>query len=72
MEVMNLMVVGVEGCEKKILCEHPHSTWDNYFNGYQIINWLVGNGFGAMMPCSRGRLPGDIEGKYLHTKNRLL
>ena len=58
MEVMNLMVVGVEGCEKKILCEHPHSTWDNYLIGYQIIDWLGGNGFGATITCSRYWLPG--------------
>ena len=62
-EVMKLMVEVEEGDEKKILCEHPHSTWDNYFSGYQIIDCLGGYGFEAKMMCRRDWLPGDIEGR---------
>ena len=41
------MVEGGEGDKREILHEHPHSTWDNYFSGYKIMDWLCGNGFGA-------------------------
>ena len=68
MEVMKLMVEGWEGDERKTFCEHPHSTWENYFSGDQIMNWLGGNGFGSTMTCRRDRLPGEIEGHYLHKK----
>ena len=43
MEVVNLAVEVEEGDERKILCEHPHSTWKNYFSGDQIMNLLDGN-----------------------------
>ena len=43
MEVMKLMVEVEEGDERKIFREHPHSKWDNYFNGDHITNWLGGN-----------------------------
>ena len=60
MEVMNLVLKVEEGDERKIFREHPHSTWDNYFSGDQIINWISGNVFGATMTCRRDRLPGEI------------
>ena len=40
MEVMKLVVEVEERGERKILRENPHSIWDNYFSGYQIINWI--------------------------------
>ena len=58
---VKLMAEGEEGYKIKIFCEHPHSTWENYFSGDQIMNWLGGNGFGAKMTCRGDRLPGDIE-----------
>ena len=61
MEVMKLMVEGEEGDEKKIFFEHPQSTWENYFSGDQIMNWICGNEFGATIMFRRDRLPGDIE-----------
>ena len=30
--VLNLMVEGYEWDNRKIFREHPHSTWDPYFN----------------------------------------
>ena len=45
LDVINLMVEGEGGGERKLFREHPHSTWDNYFSGYKIINFLGGNGF---------------------------
>ena len=73
MEVMKLMAEEEERDERKIFCEHPHSTRDNYFSGYQIMNWLNGNGFGDTMTCRRDRFPGETPGQYLHkTKQTLL
>ena len=60
MEVLKLVVLGYEGGETKIFHEHPHSTWYNYFSGYQIMNWLGGNVSGSTMTCTRDMLPGDI------------
>ena len=63
MEVMKLMVEGEDGYERKTFHENPHSTWENYFSGDQIMNWLGGNGFGSTMTCRRDWFPADIEGK---------
>ena len=65
MEVMKLMVEGEEGDDRKVFQVHPHSTWENYFSGYHIMDWLVGNVFGATMTYRRDWLLGNIEGKYL-------
>ena len=51
------------GSREKIFREHPHSTWENYFSGDQIMDWLGGNLFGATMSCMRDRFPGEIDGK---------
>ena len=61
--MMKLMVEREEGGERKILCEHPHSTWEDDFSGDQNMNWVGGNVFGAMIMCSRDQLSGDIEGQ---------
>ena len=52
---------------KKIYSKFPHVTWDNYFSGYKIIDWLGQFGFGAIMTCRRDLLP-LFPGKYLHKK----
>ena len=65
MEVMKLMVEGEEGDDRKVFHVHPHSTWENYFSGYHIMDWLVGNVFGATITYRRDWLLGNIEGKYL-------
>jgi hypothetical protein len=51
---------------KKIFREKPHSTWDNYFSGDMILNWLGENGFSSTMTCRRDRLPAEIPGHFLH------
>ena len=63
MEATKLAVEGEEGDERKIFCEQPHSTWDNKFSGYQIMNWIGGNGFVDMIMFRGDWLQGDIEGK---------
>ena len=63
MEVLKLMVEIEEGDEIKFFCEHPHSTWDNNFSGYQIMNCICENSFGDMMACMWDRSPGGIQGK---------
>ena len=59
---MKLMVEGEEEDEKSFR-EHPHSTWERYFSGDNIMDWLGGNGFGSTMTCRSYWLQGDIEGK---------
>ena len=71
MDFLKLAVEVEEKYERKIFCEHPHSTWDNYFIGDQKINYPGRDVFGAKMTCSRDRLPGQVVGRYLHQKNIL-
>ena len=67
------MVIG-NGMEKeagetrKVFRDKPHTTWDNYFSGDRVMNWLGENGFGATMTCRRDRLPNGVPGHYLHKK----
>ena len=63
MGVIKLMVKGEERHERKIFCEYPHYTWDNYFSGDQKMDWLSGNVFVATITCRSARLPEDIEGQ---------
>ena len=69
MEYINPLVIGepTDG-RRQIFREKPHSTWDNYFSGDQILTWLGENGFGATMTCRRDRLPAGILSDYLHKK----
>lgn len=53
---------------KKIYRSFPHGTWDNYFSGDKIFDWVGQNGFGVTMTCRRDRLPADIDEIYLHKK----
>ena len=46
----------------------PHTTWDNYFSGCKILNWLGKRGFGATMTCHHDRLPSAVPAQYLHKK----
>ena len=52
----------------KIFREKPHTTWDNYFSGDAVMDWLGTNGFGATMTCRRDRLPAKVKGEFLHKK----
>ena len=53
---------------QQIFSTKPHSTWDNYFSGDQIFNWLGANGFAATTTCQRDRLPSDIPKEHMHSK----
>jgi hypothetical protein len=48
--------------------ELPHFTWDNFFSGDQILDYIGLLGFGALMTCRRDRLPTGIPEKYLSKK----
>ena len=57
-EVINLTAEEEDEDERKIVCEQPNSTWDNYFSGDQILDWLGGNRFGDTMTFRMDWLPG--------------
>ncbi|KAG7373374.1 hypothetical protein IV203_034098 [Nitzschia inconspicua] len=56
------------GSERVLWKSKPHSTWDNHFNGCQILNWLGEEGYAATMTCRRNRLPKNVPPKYFHTE----
>jgi hypothetical protein len=70
MEKILPMVQGEENPEKlkQIFRVRPHTTWDNYFSGCKILNWLGERGFGATMTCRRDRLPSAVPSHHLHKK----
>jgi hypothetical protein len=45
--------------------ELPHFTWNNYFSGDQIFDYMGNLGFDALMMCRRDGLPSRIPEKYL-------
>jgi len=51
---------------KGIFHERPHMTWDNFFSGDSIMNWLGQKGFAATMTCRRDRLPKDVPKHFFH------
>ena len=53
---------------RQIFKERPHTTWDNFFSGDQIFNWLGQKGFGGTMTCRRDRTMEDVPKEYLHIK----
>ena len=50
----------------RIFMEKPHTTWDNYFSGDNIFDWIGQNGFGCMMTCRRDSLPKQLPSHNLH------
>lgn len=40
-------------------------TWDNYFSGDQIMEWLGANGFSATMTTNRGRAPVGVPREFM-------
>ena len=54
--------------KQQIFSEKPHSTWDNFFSGDNIMDWLGRKGFGATMTCQCDHLPSSISGHYMHKK----
>jgi hypothetical protein len=66
-EQLGSMVIGAprnKTCQ--IFSEKPHSTWDNYFSGDLIMDYLGEQGFAATMTCQRNRLPKGAEDCFLH------
>jgi len=52
MEQIKPLVKGETGDgRRQIYDSFPHSTWDNYFSGDPIMNWIGEEGFGATMMC---------------------
>lgn len=68
MEKIGSMVLGEDSTKKKIFREKPHSTWDNYFSGDKIFDYLGANGYAATMTNRRDRLPSDVPGEYFQKK----
>jgi hypothetical protein len=66
-EQLGAMVIGEPNCSdtRQIFTEKPHSTWDNYFSGNLILDYLGENGFAAMMTCQRNRLPKGVDDCFL-------
>ena len=50
----------------KIFKSYPHMTWDNYFSGDAIMDYLGRKGFGATMTCRRDRLPAGVPKHRFH------
>jgi hypothetical protein len=53
---------------RQIFTARPHSTWDNYFSGDQIFDWLGQKGFAATMTFRCDCLPSEVLKEYLHAK----
>ena len=70
LESLMPMIEGFDGRNgiDKIFSVPPHSTWDNYFSGDDIMNWMGRNGFSAITTCRRDRLPKGVPGHYWHKK----
>jgi hypothetical protein len=65
-EILQPMVVGEKAITgiRQIFSEKPHSTWDNYFSGDDIMDFLGERGFAATMTCQRNRLPKGINNAF--------
>ena len=75
MEKVSKMVMDGEdtkdGSTKTLFREKPHTTWDNYFSGDLVMDWLGQNGFGATMTCQCDLLPSGVTNQYLHFKKQI-
>ena len=56
---------------KKTFKEKFHSTWDNFFSGDVIMDWIVQKWFAGTMPYYRDRLSLGILGKYFHKQKTI-
>ena len=68
---LDKMVVGAKGDQPKLFDSKPHTTWDNYFSGDEIFDYVGKLGQGMIMTCRRDRLPTEIDGKFLHKKKQI-
>ena len=59
-----------DGSTKNLFRAKPHTTWDNFFSGDIVMDWMGQNVFGDTMMCRRDRLPSGVPNQYLHLKNR--
>jgi hypothetical protein len=67
MEDLKHLVEGEEADgRRQIFTEKPHSTWDNFFSGDDINDWIGQNGFGVTMTCRRDRLPRGVPNHFFH------
>ena len=68
MEKIRVLVQGEvpSGTSRQIFKIKPNSTWDNYFSGDEVIDWMGANGFGVLMTCRRDRLPKNVPNHYWH------
>jgi hypothetical protein len=58
MEDLKCLVQGEEADgRQQIFSEKPHSTWDNFFSGNDINDWIGEKCFGVIMTCQHDRLP---------------
>ena len=62
------MVEGAPGNKKKIFRKKPYTTWDNYFSGEAIYEWIGKNGLSCTTICCRDWFPKDIPKQQLHLK----
>ena len=53
----------------QIFSERPHLTWDNFFSGDVIFDWIAGQrGFGVTMTRQPHWLPSVVRKDYFHFK----
>ena len=67
MSDMNYLVQGeASDGRRQIFMQKPHSTWDNFFSGDEINNWIGLNGFATTMTCRRDRLIKGLPNYFFH------
>jgi hypothetical protein len=67
MDDLKALCQGEEGDgRRQIFTIKPHSTWDNFFSGDDINDWIGRGGFGVTMTCRRDRLPKGVPNCYFH------
>jgi hypothetical protein len=67
MQDLKFLVQGEEANgRRQIFCEKPHSTWDNFFSGDDINDWIGENGFWVTMTCRHDRLPQGVPNHFFH------
>ena len=67
LEDMKWLVQGQESDgRRQIFMEKPHSTWDNFFSGDDINDYVGVNGYGVTTTCRRDRLPKGVPNCYFH------
>jgi hypothetical protein len=67
MEDLNFLVEGEQADgRRQIFIQKPHSTWDDFFSGDDISDWIGRNGFGITMTFRRDRLPRGVPNHWFH------